>query len=584
MPSLTRKKIHGHFYYYLRQCKWVNGKPKITRTQYLGTAEQIEPLFHQKTQPALPEKTTALAFGNVSLCYSIVQELGLADLIDQCLPKRNQGLKFSDYLFISVINRAVEARSKSQMEKWVAKTALPDLMNLKDLSFLTPQHFWNHADEIFLPSEKEKEFPTSEKIDQAVTLIRNRCIEKFNLSLEFLHYDTTNYFTTISTFNSRSQFAKRGKNKQKRDDLRQVNWALAVSEKDHIPLFQKVYPGNINDVKEFPLLIPELEALKTSVPGKPPAKITVVVDTGNWSEAIAQKLKKAGLDWITSLTPSYHPDLASIPLDEKNFSPVEGRKGIQAHKTTKKLVLDKENPDDQQTVVVVFNATMFEKELKTYVKQKDRAYKELQDLQRRLENTAKRKMKKKPRERISIEMELKEILSPAYLKGCFPLRLEGAEDGYFRLIWSYDDEAFQTYIQNYCGKEFLATSRKDLSMEEIVNARFQQAHIELAFKITKDETIGGWWPMYHWTDTQIMVHAFCCYLSLLILSIIQKWLKEFNIKVGIHALMTDVLKWVLRLDLHYRNKKGKTQTFRTLCEMDSLQEKVVEAFRLKKYL
>ena len=34
MASLTAKKIRGHTYYYLRECAWVNGRPKIVKQVY----------------------------------------------------------------------------------------------------------------------------------------------------------------------------------------------------------------------------------------------------------------------------------------------------------------------------------------------------------------------------------------------------------------------------------------------------------------------------------------------------------------------------------------------------------------------
>ena len=41
MASLTHKMINGRKYYYARECKRVNGKPKIVRTVYLGTVERM---------------------------------------------------------------------------------------------------------------------------------------------------------------------------------------------------------------------------------------------------------------------------------------------------------------------------------------------------------------------------------------------------------------------------------------------------------------------------------------------------------------------------------------------------------------
>jgi len=46
-----------------------------------------------------------------------------------------------------------------------------------------------------------------------------------------------------------------GKNKQGRNNLRQISYALFCTEDGHIPLFYDIYEGNRNDVKQFPLML-----------------------------------------------------------------------------------------------------------------------------------------------------------------------------------------------------------------------------------------------------------------------------------------------------------------------------------------
>jgi hypothetical protein len=41
MASLTAKVVHGKTYYYARDCQRVGGKPKIVRTIYLGSADDL---------------------------------------------------------------------------------------------------------------------------------------------------------------------------------------------------------------------------------------------------------------------------------------------------------------------------------------------------------------------------------------------------------------------------------------------------------------------------------------------------------------------------------------------------------------
>ncbi len=51
-----------------------------------------------------------------------------------------------------------------------------------------------------------------------------------------LLYDITNFQTYIATTNQRSTLAQRGKNKQRRNGLRQINVALLQARESQIPL------------------------------------------------------------------------------------------------------------------------------------------------------------------------------------------------------------------------------------------------------------------------------------------------------------------------------------------------------------
>jgi transposase len=55
-----------------------------------------------------------------------------------------------------------------------------------------------------------------------------------------------------------NEIAQRGRQKQKRNDLRQVNLALLTTSDFQIPLFHTTYRGNILDVAFFPEVTQEL--------------------------------------------------------------------------------------------------------------------------------------------------------------------------------------------------------------------------------------------------------------------------------------------------------------------------------------
>jgi len=41
MASITKKRVGRHLYYYARECRRINGKPKIVWQKYLGRIEDI---------------------------------------------------------------------------------------------------------------------------------------------------------------------------------------------------------------------------------------------------------------------------------------------------------------------------------------------------------------------------------------------------------------------------------------------------------------------------------------------------------------------------------------------------------------
>ena len=55
MADLTKKRISGHTYWYLRECRRVDGMPKIVWTKYLGEADDIRRAFEAAENPPEPQ-------------------------------------------------------------------------------------------------------------------------------------------------------------------------------------------------------------------------------------------------------------------------------------------------------------------------------------------------------------------------------------------------------------------------------------------------------------------------------------------------------------------------------------------------
>src|SRR5260370_18824479 len=83
------------------------------------------------------------------------------------------------------------------------------------------------------------------------TLVR-RLSERGLITLDTLLFDATNFFTFIDSTNLHCTLAQRGKNKQGRNNLRQVGVLLVVSRREVFPFFHNSFQGTKPASKMFP--------------------------------------------------------------------------------------------------------------------------------------------------------------------------------------------------------------------------------------------------------------------------------------------------------------------------------------------
>src|SRR6267154_2811664 len=88
MASLYPKKIGGKTYWYLREMGRVDGKPKMVSERYLGTAAEIAAALEAREAAVLPERTRHLAFGDVAAAWGMLEDLGIAGIIDEAAGSR----------------------------------------------------------------------------------------------------------------------------------------------------------------------------------------------------------------------------------------------------------------------------------------------------------------------------------------------------------------------------------------------------------------------------------------------------------------------------------------------------------------
>ncbi len=144
MYSLYPKRIGGKTYWYLREMARVNGRPKRVSERHLGTAAGVEALLDAREQAVMPDRSRHLAFGNIAAVWGVLEDLGVAGIIDQLVGPGPGGLPLSPgtYLALAAANRVVAPCSKAAFGKWWQSTAA-DRFTRIPASALDHRRFWD---------------------------------------------------------------------------------------------------------------------------------------------------------------------------------------------------------------------------------------------------------------------------------------------------------------------------------------------------------------------------------------------------------------------------------------------------------
>jgi len=563
MPSLTRKFIKGRPYYYVRHCQRIDGKPKIIKTTYLGPLDRILQAVEGAQISQAPQQAEILNFGDVAALYDQADQLRLAELIDAQLPKRDQGLSIGQYLVLAALNRAASPTSKAQLARWYHQSILPRLLPASSAQ-LSSQAFWNHMDQV-----EEKDILAIE------TQLSKRLIEDLKINLRTLVYDGTNFFSYINTTNP-ATLPARGHNKQKRGDLRQVSLGLLVSTDFHVPLFHKVYAGNVNDSTIFRTVTEELAGRYRHL-AQACEHITLIFDKGNNSTESFETVENSPFHFIGSLVPSQHSDLLQIPLGQFGALAGEQFEGCRAYRTAKVIF------GQERRVVITYNDHLLEGQLQGINASLQKARRKLDELQAVLGRRRHGKVKGGKWPTVaSVTRQVEQILSGQFLKSL--LHYEIKPGTVPRLTYRTDTNAFARLIKTHLGKTILFTDNNDWTNEEIVSGYRAQHHIESAFRDMKNPHFLGWSPMFHWTDSKIRVHAFYCVLALTLTSLLRRTLHQKGLDLSMRR-MYELLGEIKEVLVLYPRRPGehKPRTASCLSTMDTEQEKIFAALNLSRY-
>lgn len=554
MASLTKKIINGRPYYYLRETAWVEGRPKVVRTTYLGRAEDIERRLAEG--PGEPKAVEVRGFGAVAAAFRLARELGLAEAIDRQLgARRGRRPSVGELIELAAINRACAPRSKRQLADWHSRSALARLRPFPRRA-LSSQRFWDAMDRL-----------SDEQIRGAEAEIVRRAVERFEVELRPLVYDTTNFATFVDSANRRNTIAQRGHAKGGRRDLRLVGLALCVALDGNLPLVHQPYQGNRNDATEFPAALALIRRRLTDLglSGEQLKELTLVYDRGNNSASNQELADALGLGIVGSLTPAHHPPLLAVPRNR--FRALEGIEGTSCHRTTLELY------GRERTVLVTHSESFDQKQARSFAQTLQKARRQLSELKGVVERGRHRMDERRCQERVD------EILRRRWLAEVVKVDFDLAAR---RLSFRTDQRALEGVRRREFGKRIVFTDRHQWTDEEIVAAYRSQSEAEGAFRQMKDPDFAAFSPAFHWTDQKLRVHAFYCTLALLLVNLIEREVRRAGVELG-PKLALRLLSEIHETTLVYPpagGKQGRPKLRTRLAEMDHTQRQLFDALAL----
>jgi len=535
MASLQKRTVKGKEYWSIVESKRINGKPRPIVIEYIGNTKKLLEKIQNNTM-----KTCALksfSHGDSYALFTVAQKIGVEKILDETFsPQSQDGIKRSTSLLLAAIHRACKPGSKSKFADWFCTTSLPYERNILPDS-MDSRHFWKQMEGI-----TEKELMCAE---DAITKI---VLNTYEIGLQKLALDYTNYFTYIATGNTKNELTRRGHHKQKRHDLRQCSLALVTSKETGIPLFSHVYEGNRNDQTEFREYLP---ILGQRIPDYDPKEITLIFDGGSNTK---ENLTALDCHYICSFPLSYCKELYDVEMDHYEELQIR-EKWVKCYRTTKNIW------GNERVAILSFSPKLYDGQARELEGKIMKAYKELSTLNEKM---------KDPKSRIdttpkSMQERVGKIIKHKYLSEI--IRIQIKETG---ILYEIDEAKKIEITRKYFGKKLLISDRNDWETEEILCAYYEQDCIEKIFRDTKDTHHFSLFPIYHWTDQKIRVHIFICLLGLTLTAVLQK---ELRMR-GIELSKDELIEKLSLIRQCWIKEAGGNKIIKVLEEMDERQSKI----------
>ena len=488
MASLQARTTKGIKYYSIVESHRDDlGKPRNRIIQYLGTVDNIlEKLSNAQT-------VKSYSHGLVYELIKVAREIGLVESINNHVSHKStkNGVTVGGSFLLAALSRVSGDYSKMGWQNWNKKVSLEAILK-KDFSKLDSDHFWQHMNCL---------------TDQEIEGVQNELFKKFVLfhkcQPSTLLLDATIFFTYIDSGNQRCDIAKRGRNKQKRNDLRQVSTVLIVTKNELLPVYHSTYAGNINDVTMFKQRVEDIiDKVKEIFPE---TSLELVFDKGNLSKENLEILDKSEYKYTTSISRTW---VRSI---------------IQKHseRISRGEVVDcKESHWERERRFVVYRS---KKLLQGQLKELRSNITKMREF---IRNTNSQLEKRKSRnDKVS-----EEIQKYKYMRDVLNIEIDDEN----QISSTVNIKAARRIIRLQFGIIVLTTNT-GAKTQEVITSYQSQFGVESVFRIMKNSV--PFRPFYHWTDGKIKAHVLICLIAYILITSLHLKTKKLGFSYSIHELI-----------------------------------------------
>jgi transposase len=448
MSFIRKHRVGGKIYLAEVENRWVQGKVVQRHIRYVGKEADGRTILSTSMSDVQVDQVKL--YGPLLVLNHLAQEIGLADHLG----------KYGPEILSMVYAHCLDYESINQMPAWFERTDLNLLLNLEGV---TEERLLDALDIL----QRQDPEALQRNIFDSVR-------DKYRIQDTGIIYDVTNTYL----YGKKCPLGKEGHDKEGVRGRPLIQIGLAVTKEAGIPVFHKIFDGNIHDSKTFHDVITSFRRYRLKPGG------LVIYDRGVTSGRNLLDVK--ALKWDTLC------GFASNPKLEKIWRPILS----QGH------LVEFENR-------VRLNETIF------YVA--TRAY-ELDGVKGEVALCFNEQKQRRLKESRYDDIEqARDLLKQ---KQAIKAGLEKFFDRHGQIL---KDKL--TAAEEFDGCSYIFSTRR-LSKEEMVRLYFDKDIVEKAFHSIKGITRLR--PVRHWLADRVKAHVFICYLSYLLLALLKYRLKKIK--------------------------------------------------------